>query len=502
MIQENGVGRSLRISNFNTGTTTSTTELGASNTFTGGLLIGRNAIVSITNSGALNSTAGSENAVDFDNYAFSTGAAGSYLQLNGNSIAISKLTNSGTTYSSTVWNNSATTAATLTVGNSLNLTGTFGGVLTDGTVASVKSLGLTKAGTGAFTLTGNNTYTGATTINSGTLALGAGGSIASSGTLVVGSAGSSGAVLDTQALSGFTVGSTQTLKGKGTVNVGTGKALTVNGILAPGNSIGTLNVTGNYIFGSTSTYQVEMDASSSDLIAISGTATINSSAAITFTGATGLGKYTLATASGGGFDGVNKFTGSAPTDYRLFYSGTSLDLTHKATIGTISATPTASAIIIGGTTAVSVTVGNSAPTNSSDLAFTATAGGNMTGSATGSAVAGNSGMGSGLKFTSNTVGLAQSGTFTITDANATNSGQASTVSVDVLGHSNAALAIASGNHQTIITGGSLGTVSLNLTNAGTTIAGLDVSTLSNLSGASGANVVAAGGTATYTASGF
>jgi autotransporter-associated beta strand protein len=54
--------------------------------------------------------------------------------------------------------------ATLTTGGD-NTSTTFSGTLQDGPSA----LGLTKTGTGTFTLSGNNTYTGATTLNGGTL---------------------------------------------------------------------------------------------------------------------------------------------------------------------------------------------------------------------------------------------------------------------------------------------------------------------------------------------
>ena len=77
-----------------------------------------------------------------------------------------------------------------------------------------------------------------------------------------------------------------------------------------------------------------------------------------------------------------------------------------------------------------------------------------------------------------------------------------TITGDVLGHSNPALAIAAGNNQTIITGGTLGAVILNLTDAGTNLSALDVNTLSNLSGGTGMAVVSNGGTGVYTATGF
>lgn len=49
--------------------------------------------------------------------------------------------------------------------------------------------GLIKNGAATVTLTGANTYTGGTTINSGTLAIGAGGSLASTGAVNLAGAG-------------------------------------------------------------------------------------------------------------------------------------------------------------------------------------------------------------------------------------------------------------------------------------------------------------------------
>ena len=80
--------------------------------------------------------------------------------------------------------------------------------------------------------------------------------------------------------------------------------------------------------------------------------------------------------------------------------------------------------------------------------------------------------------------------------------KSASVTYSVLGHANAALGVAGGNNQTIITGGTLGAVTLNLTNSGTNLSPLDVSTLSNLTGSTGTAVVASGGTGAYTATGF
>ena len=109
----------------------------------------------IGNVAALNAT--TPNAV-----AFGPGSTGT-LALNGNSISIGGL--SGSSTAAVVENNSAT-AATLTV---IEFgTETFAGSLQD----AGQPLSLVKAGAGSLTPSGNNTFTGGVTINSGTLQMG------------------------------------------------------------------------------------------------------------------------------------------------------------------------------------------------------------------------------------------------------------------------------------------------------------------------------------------
>lgn len=136
-----------------------------------------------------------------------------------------------------------------------------------------------KTGDGNLLLTGNSTYSGATAVSSGKLSVN--GSLASA--VSVGS--------------GATVGGTGTIGGL-TVNSG--------GTLAPGNSIGTLTSTGNATFASGSTYAVEIDADgSSDRLAVTGTLTIANDVSLVVTplgghSAYSLGtRYTILTATGG-----------------------------------------------------------------------------------------------------------------------------------------------------------------------------------------------------------
>jgi autotransporter-associated beta strand protein len=110
----------------------------------------------------------------------------------------------------------------VTVGQALQHSAISGDSATDG--------GLTKNGAGILTLGNTNTYTGNTIINTGTLALGSAGSIASCRSISV----AVGAVFAVSAVTGgFTVGAGQTLSGGGSVN----GAVAINGTIAPGNSV-------------------------------------------------------------------------------------------------------------------------------------------------------------------------------------------------------------------------------------------------------------------------
>jgi autotransporter-associated beta strand protein len=135
---------------------------------------------------------------------------GGELMLNSRSQTLAGLSTAGFGYNVIV--NEGGGACTLTVSNTTDYT--FNGVM-GGVAVNDNNFSLAKAGSGTLTLVagyGNNTYTGNTIVNGGTLALsGSGSIIPSSANIIV----AGGAVLDVSGDSGFTV-SSQTLTNSST----------------------------------------------------------------------------------------------------------------------------------------------------------------------------------------------------------------------------------------------------------------------------------------------
>lgn len=110
---------------------------------------------------------------------------------------------------------------------------------------------LTKSGAGKLSINGIQTYIGATSVDAGNLNVN--GSLASSSVVNVNAGG--------------------TLSGNGTF----GNVHVNGGTISPSNSIGTLHINGNLNMGPNSEYYVEINGAQSDLIQVSGTANILSS---------------------------------------------------------------------------------------------------------------------------------------------------------------------------------------------------------------------------------
>ena len=132
-----------------------------------------------------------------------------------------------------------------------------------------------KIASSAWTLTGTSTYAGPININGGTLAVNG----------------------DVRSASILNVNSDGTLGGNGTV----GDVMMYGGRLAPGNSIGTLNVAGNLTFASDSIYALEVSPSNADRVNVTGIATLSGAAVqASFANGSYISKqYTILNATGG-----------------------------------------------------------------------------------------------------------------------------------------------------------------------------------------------------------
>ena len=159
---------------------------------------------------------------------------------------------------------------------------------------------LTKTGSGKLTLESPGTYTGATIVSAGTLALGAGGALSSSPVISL----ASGASLDVAAVTGFGLASGQTLAGSGTV-IG---ALTYayGATISPGDTTnGTLSVNGDAAFGNC-TWRWDMNVpnivgGTNDLLVVSGNLALTPGIAVNMVFPGGIpipGTYTLCQCSG------------------------------------------------------------------------------------------------------------------------------------------------------------------------------------------------------------
>ena len=268
--------------NFNnTSTAGSSTITNNANTFidfsntstAGSAIITNNGSVTFSNNSTAGSAAITNNGTGTVDFSSSSGPTGN------NQLSAGSIAGPGNFYLG---------ANRLTVGSN-NLSTAVSGVISDcgasGTACSNSSAtggSLNKVGTGTLTLSGTNTYTGATGILAGTLELD--GSIVNSSAVVVNSGG--------------------TLSGIGTV-MGTLLGTQINGTLAPGNPsnpTGTLNILGgNLMFQSAAVYMVSINgANASSTNVIGGSATLSGATVQIASGSvvqTGV-RYTILTTTG------------------------------------------------------------------------------------------------------------------------------------------------------------------------------------------------------------
>jgi autotransporter-associated beta strand protein len=313
-ITNNGLLGSATFSNSSTaGNATITNNLGGSTTFTNSSTAGNATI--ITNSGGTTqffqlSTGG--------NAAFTTGAGGTF--------DMSGLITGGMTAGSIEGaGNYFLGSKTLTIlGN--NLFAEVSGAIQDGGASGGTGGSLVKSGGGILTLSGNNTYTGTTTVNAGALIVN--GSIASSSLTTV----NSGAAL----IGSGTVGST-------VINSG--------GFLAPGPVLtpGSMTVAGDLTINRGAFYVVDVNPRTASSTNVSGAAVLDGTAVALFAPGIYLARnYTILSADNrrtGRFETFETFGLPRNFNARLNYVGNNVELVLRAQLfpgrpGQLPAIPT------------------------------------------------------------------------------------------------------------------------------------------------------------------
>ena len=235
---------------------------------------------------------------------------------------------------STVANNGLKAGATVGF-DTTNAVGTvnYASPITNSTGAGGGAVGVAKFGAGTLSLNGVSTYSGATTVSAGTLALGAFGSINNSSGISI----AAGATYDVSAVPGYTLAQSLSAKTAGTANVIGALHAGAQAIsLQDGANIGTLAL-GSTLTLSGATLRFDLEATTSDRITVGGTVSMSGTniidvARLTSTTGlvTGAQAYTLITAAGGlvsgGFSLSNAFITIGSTNYTLSLSG---DATHQ-----------------------------------------------------------------------------------------------------------------------------------------------------------------------------
>ncbi len=189
---------------------------------------------------------------------------------------------------------------TITVTNS-------GQSVMSGAISGTTGAGLIKNGAGTLKITGNNTYDGSAP------SVGTYGTAINVGTLLVSNTSGSGT-----GIGSVNVASGAVLGGTGTV----GGAVVNDGTIAPGESVGTLSVTGNVTDDAGSSWAIELSGATADKLAVTGNIDLLATDSLVVTG-TGSGtSWIIGTYTGtenGAFDTIT-------SGYTVSYGGGNITL--------------------------------------------------------------------------------------------------------------------------------------------------------------------------------
>ncbi|HEX8912941.1 MAG TPA: autotransporter-associated beta strand repeat-containing protein, partial [Humisphaera sp.] len=264
-----------------------------------------------------------------------------------------------------------TTAATGLGTRSLRLRGAGNGSLTGVLSNGSSTIGLVQEGTGTWTVTGANTYTGATAVNLGTLALNGSGAVLGATAVTVGSGAAVGATagnatllvrgnqtVGTAAGGSITVnGGDGTATGQGTLSLADGaiNTLTLPNLTTAANSlilgsatnpavltleVGVAGASDRIVVG-TSTNKLAVNAGGT----VGGTAGVGAVINVVPTGALGAGTYTLLSYPGGQTSAAANGGFAFPNGQQTMTIGpATLTLTNSATAETLTVTTTAGAV--------------------------------------------------------------------------------------------------------------------------------------------------------------
>ena len=263
----------------------------------------------ITGSGHVTKTGNSRLTLSGDNSGF-TGD----LTLVAGTVSIGSANNLGASAASLIFDGGTLAASAAVTIEQPTKVNSGGGTLDN--AGNAVTLSGSLSGSGNLTLSGSGTDTLSATFNGSTY----------TGTLRVNSA--TLYLVDGETLSGtLDVASGASLSGVGMVG-----NLNMSGTISPGNSSGTLTVSGNYVQTATGSYSCQVTPTSSDLIAVTGSASLSGAIAIQpeYTSYNSGTTWTVLTATGGVSGAYTTVTYGTTPDNWVFvpvYTGNSVVVT-------------------------------------------------------------------------------------------------------------------------------------------------------------------------------